>query len=187
MSYFIHHCSATCFRKKKKKKQKKAKKREENKQTKASRFPTSIKLEAEASTIANHHTQARIAPAPFRGSVPCLRPLPESAGAAPHSEATLTSRAVLHSCGHQRAIRRIPWKVLRDPQIPPHALQCCVSRFCNDYSTEKVQMLFTTEGEKPPKAQTAKLENTGCNPPVLQNLPFWKWENNTEIWATECV
>lgn len=54
-------------------------------------------------------------------------------------------------------------------------------------SMEKVQMLFTAGGEKPPKAQTIKLENTGCNPPVLQNLPFWKWENNTEIWAIECV
>ena len=39
-------------------------------------------------------------------------------------------------------------------------------------STEKVQMLFTAEGENPPKAQIIKLENTGCNPPVLQNLPF---------------
>lgn len=38
--------------------------------------------------------------------------------------------------------------------------------------TEKVQMLFTTEGEKSPRTPTIKPGNTGYNPPVLQKIPF---------------
>lgn len=37
------------------------------------------------------------------------------------------------------------------------------------------------------KEKTQKLENTVYKLPVLQNLPFQKWDNNTEIQATEHV
>lgn len=52
-------------------------------------------------------------------------------------------------------------------------------------------MLFTAAGKKKKKdkrkAQAIRLENTVSNLPVLQNLPFHKWDNDTEISAIEWV
>lgn len=75
----------------------------------------------------------------------------------------------------------------------PQHFECCGKAFFfffYEYPLKKCRCPSLQQEKKKKdkrKAQTIRLENTVSKLPVLQKLPFHKWDNDTEISAIECV